>query len=105
MAKSKLEEARASSLHQSDANPAPPMPGIHIERKQLPMIRQIGIAGWRGRRKAKNSSFFFGYDGSRFLPVRFLPIKGGKVIPAGSVFGTKLIEVVIGKKSTIGRLP
>ena len=105
MAKSKLEEARASSLHQSDANPAPPMFGIHVERKQLSMIGQIGIAGWRGGGKAENSSLFGGYDGLRLLPIRFLRIKGGEVISTGSVFRTKLIEVVVRKKSAISCLP
>ncbi len=71
-----------------------------MERTQLSMVRQVRFARRRSGDKSEDQPIFGRHNRPWLERIRIR-----EIIPLCPIFGTKLIEVVVGKQRPVGRLP
>jgi len=100
LAKAEFEKMGTRGRHEGSADALAPLFGVHIESKQLSVVGHIRVARRRGGSKALDRPLFICNDGPRLQGV-----EGGEIVPLRSIFGPKLVEVVIRKERSVGNLP
>ncbi len=95
-----FKKAGAGSCDEREADSAAPLRGVNIERAELSVLRQVGIARGHGGDKAVDGSLPGREDGLRFALVR-----APEVVARSPILGTKPVEVFGRQKPAIGGLP
>ncbi len=98
--KSSLEKVRPSGPNESRSDTAAPLLGIHIQRAEFALIRQIRVPRWHRGRKS-----LYPISVRRHDRPRLQRIAGREIIPLRPVFRSKVVEVFAGKEPPVSHLP